>query len=321
MRTKRYLAGATAAIIAIAAAAGCAGQIKKLEPKLELRDAAQHLADAGRAGFTLRLTGNADDLIAAYAPDDATAGDKAMMRTLFHSSVTIAYDKAGAGTDDDRAALAATVDGVAGTEIRVVGKTLYAKAPVAGLAAKFGAAGDVGDLRKEAASETPGLEALFDGKWIAIDLQDAANTAGLPSPGTDPEKTLAEVRKSAQSLAGGATVVRDGADPGHLIVTSSTTKAYAEVKRLVTALAPAGGGGIADELGDAPKDRPIVLDLWVKDGDLTAAELNLLQFADGATGRAALRLEVTTGAPISAPPGATKVTPPAAVADDKPRHA
>ena len=50
-----------------------------------------------------------------------------------------------------------------------------------------------------------------------------------------------------------------------------------------------------------------MLDLWVDGGRLTAAEINVLQFVDGATGRVAARLEVTAGAPITAPGGTAKI--------------
>lgn len=206
------------------------------------------------------------------------------------------------------ALLAATVDGVAGAEIRVVGPTLYAKAPVADLAKKFGAAGDdVAEIREEATAGTPGVGAFFDGRWVSADLKEAGSSAGLPTRDVDAAKTITELQTSAANLVDGATIVRDAADTKHLVVTSSTTKAYAEIKRLVTAVGGAHGSEITEEIGQAPADRPIVLDLWVDDEKLTAAEVNLLQFVDGAAGRVALRLEVTTGTPISAPENATKI--------------
>jgi hypothetical protein len=198
---------------------------------------------------------------------------------------------------------------VTGTEVRVVDKMVYARAPVAELAKKFGA-GDIGEIRGEAVAEQPAFGAFFDGKWVVVDLKDAAGltgkSTGLPTEDLDAAKTLAEVQASAKSLLDGASIVRDGADSKHLVVTTSTTKAYAEVKRLISAVGK-DTAGLSDEIGKAPTDRPIVLDLWVDKGNLTAAEVNVLQFVDGATGRAAVRLDVTTGAPIDAPDGATKV--------------
>ena len=292
MRTKFVVAGAAA----VALVGGCAAQqVKLLEPKLELRAAAQHLAEAKQAGFTLKVTGSADDLIAATKTTDAD--DVKSVRTLFNSSVTIAYDQAADGPDDDRVRLAATIDGVEGTELRVVDKVLYAKLPVPELAKKFGfGLDDVGDVRKEA-------PALFDGKWVSTEAKDAAGLAGQTE---DAGQTVTEVRKSATNLFDGATITRDPADSKHLIVTSSTTKAYAEMKRLVTAVNK-DSEGLLDEAGDPPKDRPIVVDLWIDKDHLTAAEVNIMQFIDGATGRAAVRLETTTGEQIAAPEGATKI--------------
>jgi hypothetical protein len=120
---------------------------------------------------------------------------------------------------------------------------------------------------------------------------------------------MAELKTSATNLFNGAQITRDAADPKHLVVTTSTTKAYTEVKRLVTAVSGAQAKDLTDEFGDAPKDRPITIDLWIDHEKLTALELNVLQFIDGATGRVALRLDATTGEAIAAPEGATKVDP------------
>jgi hypothetical protein len=318
MRAKRFLAGALAGVTTLTVIGGCAAQqIKALEPKLELRNAAQQLADAQQAGFTLKVSGNADDLIAAVkleakqnesADAELTADDTTALRQLFKSSLTVAYDKAGAGTGDDSAMIAATVDGLTGTEIRYVDGSLYAKVPVADLATKFGAtAADVKSLSDGAVGEVPGLDAFFDGKWVSVDSKEITDLAragtGLPAQDLEQAKLVKELTTSATNLVDGASVARDSADDKHLIVTSSTAKAYAEAKHFATVV----NEELGSEFAEPPKDRPIVLDLWVDGGKLTAAEINVLQFVDGATGRVAARLEVTTGAPITAPEGATKI--------------
>ncbi|WP_306214481.1 hypothetical protein [Actinoplanes sp. RD1] len=127
----------------------------------------------------------------------------------------------------------------------------------------------------------------------------------MPAGDPDAARTLAEVRTSATNLLEGAQVTRDGADEEHLIVTSSTGKAYAELQRLLGAVSPQAGKELAGE--KAPRDKPVVIDLWIHDGELTAAEVDILQFVEGATGRSAVRVEVTTGAGISAPADATKI--------------
>ncbi|MFI6070466.1 hypothetical protein ACIA5C_02615 [Actinoplanes sp. NPDC051343] len=321
MHTKRFVAGATAGVATLALIGACAQQVERLEPGLELRAAAQHLAAEKQAGFTLKVTGSADDLIAAMKAQAAkdksddgpwTDDDTSSLRKVLNSSVTVAYDQAGPGADDDRMRLAATVDGVEGTELRVVDKMLYVKAPVDELAQKFGAAaGDVSSARKGATEDSPAFGAFFDGGWVSFDTKDAAGlpaTAfGVPTGKTDNAKTLAELKSSASNLFKGAQITRDAADPRHLVVTSSTAKAYTELKRLVTTVSGAQAKEMSDAFDKAPKDRPIVVDVWVDHEKLTALELNLLQFVDGATGRVALRIDATTGEPIDAPQGATKI--------------
>ena len=312
MRAKRLVAGVLAGATTLTVAGGCAAkQIQAMEPKLELRNAAQQLADAERAGFTLKLTGSADDLIAAVGEGDtpsAADADADTVRRLFTSSFTIGYDKAGAGTEDDRSSLAATIGGVTGTEVRYVDGIMYAKAPVTELATTFGASpAEVKSLSDEAVGDVPGIDAFFAGKWVAVDVEKLTALATEVEPSADPqqEQAVKELTAAATNLLEGADVVRDSADDTHLIVTTSTTKAYAEAKRVAAAV----DEDLAGKLTKAPADRPIVLDLWIADGKLTAAELNLLQFVDGATGRVAARLEVTTGAPIAAPEGATTIDP------------
>jgi len=272
VQTKRLLAGVTAGVAGLALVGACAKQVQRLEPGLELRAAAQHLGAAKQAGFTLKFTGSADDLIAAAkqqaakdkSGDDSFSDDDARsLRTFLNSSITVAYDQAGPGADDDRMQLAATVDGVAGTELRVVDKTLFVKAPVTELAQKFGAsAADVSSTRKEATGESPSFGAFFDGRWVSLDMKSASGLPGqafgLPTENVDSAKTVAELKTSANNLFKGATITRDATDPKHLVVTSSTTKAYAELKRLVTAVSGPKNSELTDQFGDAPKDRPIV---------------------------------------------------------------
>jgi hypothetical protein len=320
MRTKTLLAGVLAGATALTLVGGCAAkEIKALEPKLELRNAAQQLSGAQQAGFTIKLSGKPEDLVAAIkqqeqkdgtaADEKFGADDETVVKQVFNSSFTVAYDKGGSGSADDKSMLAATIDGVTGTELRVVDGTLYAKAPVTDLATKFGGtAADVASIRGEVAGEVPGLSALFDGKWVSVDSKELTGLAGaetgLPSPDAQQEQVLKELNASANNLLEGASVVRDSADDNHIIVTSSTAKAYAEGQRLADTLL----GKLGNELPKtAPKDRPIVLDMWVDNGKFTAAEINVLQFVDGATGRVAVRIDVASGQPIAIPEGATKI--------------
>ncbi|MEU4689297.1 hypothetical protein [Actinoplanes sp. NPDC023714] len=320
MRVTRLIAGALAGVTTLTVIAGCAGdKLEALEPKLELRNAAEQLGEAKQAGFTIKINGSADDLVAAAKLDAAKSGDPEdeltdedakVLRQLFNSSFTIAYDKAGEGVEDDRGSIAATVDGVSGTEIRYVDKTMFIKAPITELATKFGAsADDIKTLSDQAVGSLGGLDAFFAGKWVSIDstkLGDLAETgAGVPAKDVEEQKVLAELSTSAENLLEGADIVRDENDDTHLVVTSSTAKAYTEIERLVKAL----DSSLAETVkpSAAPLDKPVVLDLWIKDGKLTAAEINMLQFIDGATGRVALRLEVTTGAAIDAPQDVTKI--------------
>ncbi|MFF5082921.1 hypothetical protein ACFY36_38260 [Actinoplanes sp. NPDC000266] len=315
MRVKRLMAATAAGATALAFAGACAQKIKEIEPKLELRNAASQLSEAKQTGFTVKLTGSPEDLAAGLKLEDPSdVPDAETLKKLFNSSFTIATDKAGEGDKDDRASLSATIDGVTGTELRVIDGVVYVKAPVQELATKFGAAAsDVTEMRQGLTGELPEAAALFDGKWVSVDVAKAAEGAlGKATPSQDPAqaaKLQSEIQASAKNLFESAQIVRDPADESHLTVTTSTTKGYEEFKRLAGVFGKELGTDVTKELPKAPEDRPITLDLWIKDEKLTAIEVNFLQFIDGATGRAALRFEVTTGAEIAAPEGATKIDP------------
>ncbi|WIM97882.1 hypothetical protein ACTOB_001439 [Actinoplanes oblitus] len=325
---KRFLAGTLAGVTALTLTVGCANQLQKLEPKLEIQKAAENLAAGGKAGFTLKAGGSVDDLI-ALAKKESGAGEGAftdedadMLRKLYNSSFTVAWDKAGDGVADDKALINAVIDGVTGLEIRVVDQVTYVKAPVSQLATKFGAsAADVAAMRKDVGAAVPGVDALIDGGWVSVataDLTKLGQGAAGVAPSTSPEqseKIAAELKAGAQSLIESAQVVRDDKDKTHLIVTTSTVKAYEQGKRLIESMAKIGGesaAGLLDkslgsELDKPPADKPIVLDLWIDNGTFQAFEINLLQFAEGSTGRATLRVEVAGGADIAAPGDATKL--------------
>jgi hypothetical protein len=325
---KRFLAGALAGVTALTLSVGCAKQMQQLEPKLELKKAAESLGATGSAGFTVKAGGNVEDLIALAKKESGTGKeaftdeDADVLRKLYNSSFTIAWDKAGDGAADDKALINATIDGVTGAEMRVVDEVAYLKVPVNELAAKFGASTrDIDSFEKEIGSAVEGIDTLIDGGWVSVALTDlkklSEGTTGA-APSADPEqskKLAAELKTSAENLLEGAEVVRDKKDKTHLIVTTSTVKAFEQGKRLVEALKKTAGesaSGLLDEtlgseLKKAPADKPIVMDLWIDNGTFKAFEINFLQFVEGNTGRATVRVEISTGADITAPADTRKL--------------
>lgn len=321
---KRFLAGTLAGVTALAVTAGCANQFQQLEPKLELRQAAEALGAAGKAGFTLKAGGNVDDLIATVKKEDSTfeESDADILRKLYNSSFTVAWDKAGDGVADDKALINATIDGVTGAEIRVIDQVAYVKVPVNDLVTKFGGSkADVDEAAKEMGDAIPGVDALIAGGWVSVDAKEltklAETTTGV-APSADPAQSdalAAELKASATNLLEGADVVRDEKDKTHLVATTTTVKAWTEGKRFLEAASKLAGEqagktldeALGSELEKAPADKPIVLDLWVDNGEFKAFEINFLQFAEGATGRASLRVEIAAGADIAAPADVTKI--------------
>ncbi|GAA1607626.1 hypothetical protein [Actinoplanes couchii] len=319
---KRFLAGSLAGVTALAVSAGCANQFQQLEPKLELRQAAEALGSTGKSGFTLKAGGNVDDLIAYAKADDKTfeESDADVIRKLYNSSFTVAWDKAGDGVADDKALINATIDGVAGAEVRVLDQIAYVKVPVNELVTKFGGTqAEIDELTKEAGASLPGLDALLAGSWVSIDSKELtkfAQSAGGVTPSADPAQSdaiAAELKTSASNLLESAEIVRDEKDKTHLVATTTTVKAYTEAKRFFEAAVKIAGQEemlketIGSELDKPPADKPIVLDLWVDNGVFKAFEINFLQFVEGNTGRATLRVEIAGGADIAMPDNVTKL--------------
>ncbi|GGN72227.1 hypothetical protein GCM10010112_40290 [Actinoplanes lobatus] len=324
---KRFLAGAVAGVTALTLTVGCANQFQQLEPKLELKKAAENLGAEGKAGFTIKAGGNVDDVIALAKKEstDFTDEDAEIVRKIYNSSVSLAWDKAGESVADDRVQMTANLDGITGLDVRTVDEVLYVRVPVTELAQRAGASStDIAEMRSGLSTEVPTLAPLFDGEWVSVAAADLKKlgeqlggaTAAAANQQEQSEKLAAEFRTSAENLLESADVVRDEQDKKHLIVTTSTGKAIAEAKRIAEAafkiLAPDGPADAADsfkkEIDEkAPADKPIVLDIWVDNGKFTAFEINYLQFFDGATGRGTVRIEVADSVDITAPSGAQKL--------------
>jgi hypothetical protein len=324
---KRFLTGVLAGATILTLTVGCS--VPRSGPKLAILMAAQDLVTAGKAGFTLKAGGKVEDLIAVLKKEAAadggtfTAEDAGLLRKIYHSSLTIAWDKAGSGVaDDDKFLTEAVIDGVVGAEVRVVHGVTYVRVSFRKLAAKFGASkADIDSIRQGLGPTTAGVHTLTAGGWVwisAADMEKFAQNAAAGAPQSDPElnkKYATEVITSAQNLIGSANVAYDKKDKTHLIVTTSTAKAYKEAERLVEAtqkIADSPTAGMLNEtfgadLEKAPADRPIVLDLWIDKGRFKAFEFNFLQFVEGSTGRAGLRVEFNGGTDIIAPSNAKKL--------------
>jgi hypothetical protein len=318
---KRILSGVLAGITVLALTAGCAGQ--QVGPKLEIAQAVQEFATAGKAGFTITAGGRVEDLIAvakklAVADGSTfTAADAGLLRKIYRSSLTFDWDKAGNGAADDKFLAKAVVDGV-GAEVRVVGGVTYVRVPIRKLAAKFGASkGEIAAIRQMLGPANPGVDQLFGGGWVWVSAADMTRLTGTLGSVPDQDKFYAQLMISAQNLFDSAAVTVDANDKTHLMVTTSTVKAYREGKRLLQAMKkiadkPAASmldKTLGTDLRKAPEDRPIVLDLWIENGRLKAFEFNFLQFVKGSTGRASLRIDFSRGRDIAVPRPATKLDP------------
>ncbi|RBY87862.1 hypothetical protein [Blastococcus sp. TF02A-30] len=329
MRLSRLFAGSSALVL-LGGAAACG--LGSVEPKIQLRDAFRALGEETSLAVRLSVPSSADDVRAfAEAADDSGEMPDDDLETLLSSSIVFGYDE-GADADDpedDAVRTALEMGDATPVELRAVGQVAYARADVDAFVEQVpSAASDVEDLQAGldgAAGTVPepllaAAQALLDGDWVSLDAQallEQAEAQGETVPGAEPLDE--ELAAQAQELMGTAveesvvSVQREGEDDDlgdHLVVELDLRKGYGAVRDDLPSLFPgAEGEALADQLPPV-KDLPdldVEVSVWVRDGELTRAEIDAAQFLDEPAGHLVLRADVLDGEPITAPEGALPV--------------
>jgi len=304
------------------------GAAETLAPQVALREAAQTTLGQEHAQYTLSLVGSEDDVNALVNGGKALTDDDRKGLELLRTSRLVVSTGAGRFAADLRLG---TLDRA--FELRGLESKLYVRADVAGMAKLFGAEpGELDDVVTQA--REAGFDFVADavaGRWLWLDLnalakfgEEFAEKNGLPVPegitGAEGLKGLEGFTQLRDAIAAAWSenvkverLSREGAGD-HYQLTVPLRQVY---QRLAPALSglpglpglPAGPGLPS---ADLVPDRNVIADVWVADGRLTRAELDLAQFAQkvGAAegGRVALRIDVADRASdVSAPTGAVEV--------------
>lgn len=206
MRLPRLLSGGTVVAVLVGTAA-CG--LQTVEPKLELRDAADAFSSSRTTSLRLSLPSSLADVKAfgtetdAENPADstgttassgtatsdiatATATSEPMsdadLQQLLGSHIDLAFDKGAdaKGTADDAARALVHIGRTDAGEVRTVGGIVYARVDLTGLEAEFPDMKDGVESTRAALSSDQGtggppaelrapLQAVFDGTWVSVD--------------------------------------------------------------------------------------------------------------------------------------------------------
>jgi hypothetical protein len=298
------------ALLAVAAtiAAAC-GTAKALAPELALRQAARSTFDRDSATYTISVGGSDAAVRALMEEDDARA-----LSLLRSSSLTVSVDEAGGkdllALDLDLGDLDHAV------ELRFVDDTLYARADVKRIADVLGADPRSIDTTVAGAEEAGFgfLREAVAGKWLSVDTRPLGDLlkgieqggAPIPKLGMDQWRNL--LKALGDTFGGEVGVERLGKEDAgdHLRLTVPLRRVY---QRLLPVLSEAGmrsPRGLPS-VDDIP-DRQVSADVWLRDGRISRAELDLAQFASHSAGRVPLRVDVgPLRQPVAAPRDAIPV--------------
>jgi hypothetical protein len=202
VRLPRLLSGG--AVVAVLVGTAACG-LQTVEPKLELRDAADAFSSSRSTSLRLSLPSSLADVKAftteadAESPaDESTSTDSATetfatatsssqpsdadLQQLLSSHVDVAFDKGAdaKGSADDSARVLLHIGKTDAGEVRTVGGMVYARVDLTGLEGEFpdmkdgvestraALAGGEGPDSPPEALRAP-VQAVFDGKWVSVD--------------------------------------------------------------------------------------------------------------------------------------------------------
>ncbi|MFJ8044418.1 hypothetical protein ACIRBX_28325 [Kitasatospora sp. NPDC096147] len=216
-------------------------------------------------------------------------------------------------------------DGAALADLRYVDGTFYGKADVDGIAKIAGE--DTKDLKKSTSVFPKVIQDAVGGKWVSVDTKtfkelakEATAAAGAkgatpsPAPSVDPKVASGLVNTVKDVISRNVSFEDKGKHEGadHIYV-AAPAKAFAE--DLLKSVKPVAKDipGFDDLPSSVPSDFPdkkVGVDVFIKDGALSALSFDLAQFAKDAPADVHLPVKVAFAkdAEVKAPEGATAFT-------------
>jgi hypothetical protein len=282
---RRFLVLLLSGALTLSACGGDSGPDPAEDPKGALTAALEKLGEYEGITATVSLDSDTGSLVAA-SEGELT---EELAQVILDSSLAIT-SKSGDKPEDAQAEFVADIAGDR-AELRVVEETLYARADVAELVARF--EGDPAELDQFRQQAPPGFEfvgTLLDGDWIAITgaqefAEQFAEQFGGPIPSEEEaaefQKELAD--KLSAAFEDNATVESVGSDDvgDHLearIALRGLYEAFVELMQSAPGIGtlPPGTFPPASEV----PDEELTVDAWIDGGDLVQIAFDFLKIAE-----------------------------------------
>lgn len=249
------------------------------DPKGALQSAIEALGDY--EGMTVVASLNTDAASLVASSEGSLTADQA--QTIVDSSLSFTA-REGDTPEDAQVEIVADIAGDK-AELRVVEGTVYVRADVRDLVARFG--GDPDDLDQGLQGAPPQfnfLQAGLEGEWIGIEgAQEFAEQFGGTTPSDEDLELARELaNKLVQAIDENSTVTSAGSDNigDHLEVSLAIrplAEAFIDVARSVP-----GGAALPAEAFDLSEipDKQVPLDIWLADGRISQIEMDLIEMAE-----------------------------------------
>jgi hypothetical protein len=231
--------------------------------------------------MTLSLRSDAASLQALAAAGGGDSMGGTGLSTLLNSSITVSRTGAPGAKDADSQTAVKIGDNSNAIETRMVDKKLYVRADIQGLMDTFGKGGsDLQKLLKDAdAQHLDFVRPAVEGKWLYLKGLDKLNKtlaskSGTKLPSADKKKQLSD--EFEQRLLSSLTVKTVGEDSTgtHMEASIPARQAYAALQQVM----PNAGNSLPPSAMPTPTsipNKPITVDVWVKDGKVTQIQLDL----------------------------------------------
>jgi hypothetical protein len=272
--------------------------------------------------MTITLQSDVASLQALTAADGGDSLGGADFNTVLGSSITVSRTETAGTADADSQTSVKVGDINDAIETRMVDKKLYVRADIPGLINKFGRSGtDLQALLKEAeAHHLNFVRPAVQGKWLYLKGLDQlgksmGSTTGAKLPSDNKKRQLTD--EFEQRLLSSLTVKTVGEDSAgtHMEASIPARQAYAALQQLIPNAGHSVPPGAAMPSPGSIPNKPITVDVWVRDGKLTQIELDLKRLmalgekpAPAGVHQLAIRIAISdfTGT-IEAPAGAVPV--------------
>ncbi len=286
--------GAVAAGLLVA---GCGNQVSGKPPQQELSASVTNLGENKQLSVTVALDGSPSDL-QALSKSGGTALSPTLAGLLAAGTVSVEVksDKKLSELNATNASgidahLVANVDGGRLVELTSVNNTLYLRADVRKLLQLANRPSLLSELQSRAATLPAFVKAGLEGQWVSIS-GDAArgllSQLGGATPNAAQQRRLLDQVKAVLDRDVTATRVGQGGAKGdHLVLTGNVRKLGTDLVDALSSAVPGNPAASQLKPADLP-DKPVTVDAWVKDGQLSEVSVDLVQLAS-ANSAAALK--------------------------------